>query len=62
MPEGAGEEKAQANAPTVFISYTSQDATLANVVVAVAVCGLSTCWQGARTGFLQAPTDNCPAH
>jgi TolB-like protein len=35
MAEGAGEDKTQANRPTIFISYASQDAALANAVVGV---------------------------
>jgi TolB-like protein len=48
MVEGAGEERSQANRPTIFISYASQDAALANAVVGVLERAGLACWIAPR--------------
>jgi TolB-like protein/Tfp pilus assembly protein PilF len=48
MAEGGGDQKAGGGAPTVFVSYASQDAAVANSVVeALETAGL-TCWIAPR--------------
>ena len=48
MVEGVGEETGSANEPTVFVSYASQDAPLANAVVGVLERAGLACWIAPR--------------
>jgi hypothetical protein len=44
MVVGVGEETASTTRPTVFISYASQDATVANAVVGALERAGVACW------------------
>jgi TolB-like protein/Flp pilus assembly protein TadD len=48
MPEGGGEEKASGGNATVFVSYASQDATVAHSVVAAMERAGLKCWIAPR--------------
>jgi len=48
MVDGIGDEKAGGSAPTVFISYASQDVAVANAVVAALECHDVKCWIAPR--------------
>jgi len=48
MAEGGGEEKARSSTPTVFISYASQDAAVANAVVEALERQGIKCWIAPR--------------
>jgi hypothetical protein len=48
MADGGGEGEASSSAPTVFISYASQDAAIANSVVAHLEQHGLRCWLASR--------------
>src|SRR5450631_2725548 len=48
MVEGVGEESASTNRPTVFVSYSSQDAAVANAVVGALERAGLFCWIAPR--------------